>query len=322
MKEKMSPANKLELKTRQLELTYKATIPEVPISTNQLDVWIPYPTTDANQELYDIKVIAPVVGTVYTEPKYNNAIIYFALRGPYPQKIDIELSFKVKRSENIRKDFANVRHVAGGVTDPYLGMYLNPDQLVPINEQVISLAREVIKDRETDLEKAKAIYDYAAATLTYDRSGEGWGRGDILYACDVKRGNCTDFHAVFIGLCRAVGIPARFIIGIPLPAKRGEGEIRGYHCWAEFYLNGCGWIPVDVSEASKHPEKRDYFFGANDENRVQFSVGRDIILRPRQQSDPLNYFIYAYAEADGKPVEAIKCVSQFRDIDDSTVALK
>src|SRR6185503_11192129 len=103
MKEKMSPANKLELKTRQLEFAYKATIPEVPISTNQLDVWIPYPTTDANQELYDIKVIAPVTGTVYTEPKYNNAIIYFALRGPYPQKIDIELSFKVKRSENIRK---------------------------------------------------------------------------------------------------------------------------------------------------------------------------------------------------------------------------
>ena len=126
--------------------------------------------------------------------------------------------------------------------------------------------------------------------------------------------------ALFIGLCSAVGIPARFIIGVPLPEKRGEGEIRGYHCWAEFYLNGYGWIPVDVSEASKHQEKRDYFFGANDENRVQFSVGRDIVLRPRQQSDPLNYFIYPHAEADGKPVEPIKCAFRYRDIEDYSVA--
>jgi transglutaminase-like putative cysteine protease len=321
MKEEMSPANsRPELKTRQFEFTYKATIRGVPNSTNLLNVWIPYPTTDANQEVHDIRVTAPVTGTVYTEPKYHNAIMHFTIRNPHAQEIDVELSFKVNRSEDFRKDFANVRHAAVGAIDPHLGMYLNPDKLVPINGQVVSWAHDVIKDKDTDLEKAKAIYDHAATTITYDRSGEGWGRGDILYACDVKRGNCTDFHAVFIGLCRAVGIPARFIIGIPLPAKKGEGEIRGYHCWAEFYLNGCGWIPVDVSEASKHPEKRDYFFGANDENRVQFSVGRDIVLRPRQQSDPLNYFIYPHAEADGKPVETIRCAFLYRDVEDYSQA--
>jgi hypothetical protein len=62
-----------------------------------------------------------------------------------------------------------------------------------------------------------------------------------------------------------------------------------------------GWIPVDASEAWKHPDKRDYFFGAHHDNRLQLTVGRDIRLDPPQQGDALNYFIYPYAELDGKP---------------------
>ena len=104
-------------------------------------------------------------------------------------------------------------------------------------------------------------------TVKYDKTGKGWGRGDIYYACEARRGNCTDFHAIFIGYARAMGIPARFAIGFPLPADRGAGQIAGYHCWAEFYAKGIGWVPVDASEAAKNPAKREYFFGAHDENR-------------------------------------------------------
>ncbi|MBI3950211.1 MAG: transglutaminase domain-containing protein, partial [Acidobacteria bacterium] len=141
----------------------------------------------------------------------------------------------------------------------------------------------------------------------------GWGRGDIYYACDVKRGNCTDFHAVFIGFCRAVGIPARFAIGFPLPEGNREGQIAGYHCWAEFYLKGYGWVPVDTSEASKNPAKKDYFFGAHDENRVQFSIGRDIVLNPRQSGEPINFFVYPYVEVDGKPLNDVQKKFLFKD---------
>ena len=69
---------------------------------------------------------------------------------------------------------------------------------------------------------------------------------------------------------------------------------------------------MDASEAWKHPEKRDYFFGANDENRVLFTVGRDIQLEPAQQGDPLNYFIYPYAELDGKTL-LLESSFTFRD---------
>jgi transglutaminase-like putative cysteine protease len=169
---------------------------------------------------------------------------------------------------------------------------------------------------------ARAIYNHIVATVKYDKTGKGWGRGDIYYACDARRGNCTDFHAIFIGYARAMGIPARFAIGFPLPGDRGAGQIAGYHCWAEFYAQGIGWVPVDASEAAKNPGKREYFFGAHDENRVELSKGRDVVLTPRQQGEPLNYFVYPYAEVDGKEYTAIDTRYSYHDVADGAVAAR
>ncbi len=306
-------------KTRFFEFTYKATVKEVPEGTKHLNVWLPYPTTDANQEIYDMRVSSPASSSVYVEPRFGNSILFVSLDDPKAAPFDIVMQFKVRRSENLKRDFATVKYSGSGPLDPDVAEFLKPDKLVPVTPEIKRWAEEATKGKKTDLERARAIYDYALKTLKYDKSGEGWGRGDILYACDAKHGNCTDFHALFIGFARAVGIPARFSIGFPLPEKRGEGEIQGYHCWAEFYLKGYGWVPVDASEAWKHPEKREYFFGGHDENRVQFSMGRDIVLRPRQQAGPLNYFIYPYAEADGKPVASVARQFNFRDLSDEAM---
>jgi transglutaminase-like putative cysteine protease len=153
--------------------------------------------------------------------------------------------------------------------------------------------------------KAKAAYDYLFTTMRYDKAGSGWGRGDAVWACDAKHGNCTDFHSPFIGMLRADGIPARFDIGFPLPDNKDQGDIPGYHCWAEFYATKIGWVPVDISEAWKAKEKQDYFFGTVDANRVQFSTGRDITLSPKQSGPALNYFVYPYVEVDGKPYDKL-----------------
>ena len=67
----------------------------------------------------------------------------------------------------------------------------------------------------TDEEKARAIYDYVLSNMRYDKSGTGWGHGDTLYACSAKKGNCTDFHSLFISMARSQHIPARFEIGFP-----------------------------------------------------------------------------------------------------------
>ncbi len=147
------------------------------------------------------------------------------------------------------------------------------------------LAEQATAGLATDAAKARAIYDKVTAMMRYDKSGTGWGRGDALFACDAKRGNCTDFHALIIGMARSSGIPARFAIGLPLPARArlAETEIKGYHCWAELYVSGRGWVPVDASEAVKDPSRREYFFGHHDENRLELSRGRNLILEPAQQ---------------------------------------
>jgi transglutaminase-like putative cysteine protease len=149
--------------------------------------------------------------------------------------------------------------------------------------------------------------------MRYDKSGQGWGRGDEMWACASKRGNCTDFHSVVIGMMRSSGIPARFEIGFPLPEDKNQGVIAGYHCWVEFYLNG-EWIPVDASEASQYPARRDYYFGAVDADRVMFTYGRDIQLSSLQKGEPLNYFIYPYAEVDGKTVSGVETRFSFKDL--------
>jgi transglutaminase-like putative cysteine protease len=187
--------------------------------------------------------------------------------------------------------------------------------LVPLDARIRELAAEVTAGKESDIEKARAIYDYVVDSMSYDKSGTGWGRGDIYWACDMKRGNCTDFHALFTGLNRAVGIPAKFAIGLPVPEDRGQGEIGGYHCWAEFWLDGYGWVPVDTSEARKNPAKREYFFGAHDENRVELSEGRDLVLAPEQSGEPLNFFVYPYVEVDGEPWTKVSQTFTYRDLD-------
>src|SRR5215831_3626486 len=309
-------------KDRVFQFTYKAEFGQIPEGTRELKVWLPYPTTNAHQEVFDVKVNGLTGATVYTEPQYQNSILYLPAQNPGSGPVTVEVVFKVRRFEYIRRDYTSFKPTSVHAFDPGMQKYLSADKLVPLNDRIRKIAEEVTRGKKTDLEKARAIYDYTLANMKYDKSGEGWGRGDIIFACDAKRGNCTDFHALFMGLCRVSGIPARFSIGFPLPEKRGEGQIPGYHCWAEFYLSGYGWVPVDASEAWKHPEKKDYFFGAHDENRVQLSTGRDLVLRPRQQGEPLNYFVYPYAEADGKTLKAIKTDFRFKDLegDDSSKA--
>jgi transglutaminase-like putative cysteine protease len=97
---------------------------------------------------------------------------------------------------------------------------------VPLDPQIRQQAQDVVAKARatTHLEQARAIYQHVVSTVVYDKTGQGWGRGDIYYACDARRGNCTDFHAIVVGYCRALGIPARFSIGLPLPGGAARAK--------------------------------------------------------------------------------------------------
>ena len=151
--------------------------------------------------------------------------------------------------------------------------------------------------------------------MTYDKNHSGWGLGSTRHACDVGKGNCTDFHALFNSLCRAQGIASGFEIGLYLPYEKGKVEpLGGYHCWAFFRVPGKTWVPVDCSEGDRFAERKEFFFGGHTSNRVTLSAGRDIVLELRQAGEPLNYFLNPHAEADGKPVKTEKAW-RYRDLD-------
>jgi transglutaminase-like putative cysteine protease len=303
--------------TRSFEFTYQVHVPANPGSAGSTRLWIPMPQADAYQEVRSLHIDSPIWYAQGREAEYGNK---FAVFKPTAEQsaagFDVALRFTaVRREHKVAVDPAVLQNVSAAVPgDPDLKRYLEPDKLVPLNGTIAELAKEHTAGDTTPIQKARHIYDYVLATMRYDKTGEGWGRGDAIWACTAKRGNCTDFHSLFIGMMRSSGIPARFEIGFPLPEGKTEGDIAGYHCWAEFYLAGVGWVPVDASEAWKNAAKRDYFFGAHDTNRVFFTYGRDIRLSPDQKGDPLNYFIYPYAETNGQPVKNLQTHFSFRDV--------
>jgi hypothetical protein len=288
----------------------------------QVRVWIPEAHSDAYQEVKIISATGDLPLKKTHESEFGNEMYYAEARKNKEADLHFEVVYDVVRHE----------HLTFGIYAPHLAAvsldakerkrFLAPDALVPVTGLPAELAVKVTAGDTSPLDKARAIYDYVFATMKYDKSGTGWGRGDVLYACDAKKGNCTDFHSLFIAMARSQDIPSRFEIGFPIPPDKTSGEISGYHCWAEFFEPQHGWIPIDISEAWKHPEKKDYFFGAHDDNRVQFTEGRDLELSPRQDGKPLNYFVYPYVEVSGKEYANVSTAFSFSETAGTTTASK
>jgi transglutaminase-like putative cysteine protease len=302
--------------TRSFDFNYQVHFPPTGNPAGPIRLWIPLPQADGYQDVSSMRIESPVAYTQGRDSEYKNTFAEFK---PTAQQatagFDVTLLFSATRHEHkVALVGASVNTAVLSSTDPMFRRYLEPDKLVPLDGTIAELAKEHTAGDTTEIEKARHIYEYVVATMRYDKTGEGWGRGDAIWACTAKRGNCTDFHSLFIGMMRSSGIPARFEMGFSLPEGKTEGDIAGYHCWAEFYLNGIGWVPVDASEAWKNPAKHDYFFGAHDVNRVFFTYGRDIRLSSEQKGDPLNYFIYPYAEINGQAVKNLQTHFSFRDV--------
>ena len=301
------------IQERTFEFTYTAEVHDIPSGSKDVQIWLPYPHNDEYQKVLKAQVTSPYPSQILTGPENGNQMVHIDVKNPSAANIPVTMEFTIERTEHVHNTFTEVSSTSGN-TPRDLSRWLQPDHLVPLDQRIRELSAEVTAGKTTDLAKARAIYDYVLANMKYDKTGTGWGNGDIYWACDAKRGNCTDFHSLFIGLARSAGIPAKFEIGFPLPAGATSGEIGGYHCWAEFYLNGYGWVPIDASEAWKDPSKREYFFGAHDANRVQFSVGRDLTLAPPQGGPQLNFFVYPYVEVDGKPFTSVNKKFSFSDV--------
>ena len=171
--------------------------------------------------------------------------------------------------------------------------------------------------------KARAIYEWVVENTFRDPKTEGCGRGDIKFMLESGnlKGKCADLNALFTGLCRAAGVPARDLYGVRVADSATwkslgkSGDItKAQHCRAEFYDARFGWIPVDPADVRKVVLEEDSgvaldhdkaklararLFGNWEMNWMAYNYAGDSRLAP-QTSNALNHFMYPHGESAGK----------------------
>lgn len=282
--------------SRVFEFSYQVLAGDLP-SNEAVDIYLPLPSGQSGQRVVSESLESNLPGEVGIEELHGNR--YYRIHRP----ANINAPIEAKLSWVVERATVTVGNSQGASTEE-LDQFLAPNKLVPVDHEILQpILAEIHASRVDDspAATARAIYDWVVDNVEYKKVGTGWGNGDTFWACSERYGNCTDFHALFISLARSEGIPARFEIGFPVPLDRPGGEIGGYHCWVQFYLPDQGWVPIDASEAAKHPEQRELLYGTHPADRIQFTTGRDLVLSEGSAAMPLNYFIYPYVELGGKP---------------------
>ncbi len=303
------PTERGAAEPRRFTFEYTAVVGRVPAGAGPIHVFVPLAATSDHQQVLDEEVVASIPGTIRTEDSYGNRYWHGSLAEAPEAPIEVRVRTTVERRSS-RADAPGSSRALSAAERRELAPFLGPNARVVVDHPILEPIRAEVRERAQSDDPAvvsRAIYDWVVENVEYKKTGTGWGNGDTFWACTERYGNCTDFHALFISLARSEGIPARFEIGFPVPEDRSEGSVGGYHCWVELYLPGTGWFPVDASEAFKHPEKKEYFYGARPADRIHLTTGRDLELGEGHATAPLNYFVYPHVEVDGElwtgPVE-------------------
>ncbi len=269
---------------RTFQLEWRV-VARVPRGTRRARVWVAIPQQRPEQDVRALRVRAPGRWRIVVDRDFGNRLVRVDVDGP-GDSVRVDLSAVVVRRAVLAPQAARLDARARRLA-------LRTTTRVTLSDD----ARAVVAAVPAD---AQAIYDWVLDHMTYDKTLPGWGHGDAERACRVGAGNCTDFHSLFMALARARGIPTVFEMGY---ATRPQGETNregGYHCWAWFH-DGSAWVPVDISEADRHPERAAFYFGHLDADRIAFARGRDVRLAG-MQGPPLNFVpVGGYAEFDGHP---------------------
>ncbi len=290
---------------RSYELVYSFSVPEAPQNAGNTRLWIPLASSREGQRIIRREIRMPMGYRIERDKQYGNEILYGEWEGAsFPKGLQGEIHYWVQVDGPPQQSLVEAE-------DPK--KYLSPTRFVARSHQIDQLGRAATEGKKTTWEKARGIYDYVIANMQYDKIAPGWGKGDSLRACSVGKGNCTDFHSLFIAMAQTASVPARFKIGLTVP-RESQGEIPGYHCWAEYYDAKAGWVSIDASEAWKNPDRKEFYFGSFDADKFLVSVGRDIALEPQQNGPPVNIFFYPYLEVDGKENAAVQTAFRFKNV--------
>lgn len=199
-------------------------------------------------------------------------------------------------------------------------LYTKPTEMLPTDGIVRKTAMEITHGANSDAEKARAIYEWIVDNTQRNPKTKGCGTGDIRGMLETGNlsGKCADLNALYVGLARAAGLPARDVYGIRVADSRfgykslgKSGDIsKAQHCRAEVWLSGFGWVPVDPADVRKVVLEersgltlnddvvvaaRKALFGSWEMNWLGYNVAHDVKL-PGSQGPRLPFLMYPQGE--------------------------
>ncbi len=212
-----------------------------------------------------------------------------------------------------------------------LDYFRRPTRLLPTDGIVAETAAEITRSARTDRDKAQAIYEWIVDNTFRNPKTRGCGVGDIRFMLESRdlSGKCADLNALYVGLARAAGLPARDVYGIrAAPSRLGYKSLgassatitKAQHCRAEVYLEGYGWTPVDPADVRKvvleeppgnlpldsEPvtKVRRRLFGSWEMNWIAYNFAHDVAL-PGARTSPIGFLMYPQAETESGRIDSL-----------------
>ena len=293
-------------------------------------IWLPVPSIDAEyQKSLDSAWKAPEgQARIVEDGKYGAKILVVE----FPAGVTKPTVELVSRFQTQDRAIDWAKRTAASESAAALKKWTEPTELMPTDGIVLKTAQEAIKGKTSDRDKAQALYDWVVANTYREPKTRGCGVGDIKSMLETGNlgGKCADLNALFVGMARAVGIPARDVYGVRLaPSGFGYKALsansanitRAQHCRAEVYLAGYGWVAMDPADVAKvmreetsewiksaeHPTvapvKRG-LFGSWEGHWLAFNVAHDIAL-PGAKGPKIGFFMYPNAETANERLDSL-----------------
>ncbi len=303
-------------KWRTFEVTTRVDILNIDGMTR---VWLPVPNINSHWQKSESSSFSSNGSTrLHTDTLQNVQM----LQTEFPANLEkpfVEITSRVQTQNR------STLTVASPVTEDAatLRFFTRATSLLPTDGIVRATATKAIAGANTDIEKVRAIYDWIVTNAWREPKVRGCGEGDIKTMLETGNlgGKCADINALFVGLCRSIGIPARDVYGLRLaPSAFDYKELSGksanlkgsQHCRSEVYIKGQGWLAMDPADVAKvmrqetsewiktpdHPVVKPVYqglFGGWEGNWVAWNMAHDVML-PKAKGDRLGFFMYPVGE--------------------------
>ncbi len=312
---------------RNFEVTTAVQLLDAP---SDATVWVPVPVVNTRwqRSLSSETSTSAVRTSVETDAKSGARFVVAEFKAGEPSQLEV-----VSRVQTMDRavDWHAPSNSADNETAATLKRWVQPTALVPTDGIVRKTALQITKGAHTDTDKVRRIYDWIIVSTYREPKTKGCGLGDIRWLLETGDlgGKCADINGLFVGLCRAAGVPARDAYGLRLaPSAFGYKELGGnsaslkgaQHCRSEVYLQQYGWVAMDPADVDKvmrqetsewikdagHPlvvPVRKALFGGWEGNWMAYSNAVDVTL-PGATGGPLPFLMYPQAQSGAKRYDA------------------